>query len=193
MDLIGDEIRNQISSVGRLWRNSEHNPKISSGIVDAWDMLVDDWIKDQNMPLIVRRSKELRGHIYEHPSGREIIVSDNTVAIWVSYNVLSGKIETLPHIKELLESNEFPITFAFKKDEVKGAKYTKTLGKYALKEWKVCHIDAIGLNTKNRIEDIPIQVLEEHFRKYASPKNMFLLPQSIGGLGEISEFINEQR
>ena len=193
MDLIEDEIRKQISAIGRLWRFSEHNPKISSDIVDAWDRLIDDWIEDKTMPLIVRRSKELRGHIYHHSSGREIVVSDNTIAIWVSNKVLSGEIETLSHIKELLELDEIPITFAFKKDEVIVARYTKTLGKYALKDWKVCHIDPIGLNTKTNIVDIPIKVLEEHFRKYASPKNIFLLPQAIGGLGEIPEFINEQR
>ena len=193
MDLIGDEIRNQISAIGRLWRFSEHNPKLSSDIIEAWDRLVLDWIEDKTMPLIVRRSKEQRGHTYYHPSGREIVVSDNTVAIWISNKILNSETETLTHIKEMLEHDEFPITFAFKKNEIIGARYTKTLGKYALKDWKVCHIDAIGLNTKANIEDVPITVLEEHFRKYASPKNMFLLPQSIGGLGEISEFINEQK
>ena len=84
MDLIGDEIRNQISAIGRLWRFSEHNPKLSSDIIEAWDRLVLDWIEDKTMPLIVRRSKEQRGHTYYHPSGREIVVSDNTVAIWIS-------------------------------------------------------------------------------------------------------------
>ncbi len=29
--------------------------------------------------------------------------------------------------------------------------------------------------------------------RYANPMNMFILPKEIGGLGEIQEFIDEQR
>ena len=32
-----------------------------------------------------------------------------------------------------------------------------------------------------------------HFERYANPMNMFILPKEIGGLGEIQEFIDEQR
>ena len=38
-----------------------------------------------------------------------------------------------------------------------------------------------------------IEIIEEHFMKLANPRNMFLVPLEIGGLGEIQEFINEQK
>ena len=33
---------------------------------------------------------------------------------------------------------------------------------------------------------IDIHSIEEHFRKYANPYNMFVLPKEIGDLGEIT-------
>lgn len=38
-----------------------------------------------------------------------------------------------------------------------------------------------------------INELIMYFKRYANPMNMFLLPKEIGGLGEIQEFIDEQR
>lgn len=193
MEIIDNNMREQIRSIGRLWRNSKTNPKSSEDVIHKWDKLIDEWVADKTMPLIIRRSRELRGHEYAHKSGRKIITSDNTVAIWVSYNVLNKKVFTLDRIKKLIEHDEFPIAFAFKTGEKAGAKLTKTLGLYRLSDWTVCHIEPVGLNTKEIITDINIEILENHFRKYVSPRNMFLLPKCIAGLGEIQDFIDEQR
>jgi len=195
MDFVGEKIRNQIKELGKIWRESEHNPKASSIIVDSWDNLVSEWIQDKSLPLIIRRSKELRGHVYHHCSGREIVISDNTVAIWVSYHVINRKTISLSEIRKLLENKELPITLSFdgKKKEKDGATYTKVLGNYNLKGWRVCHIEPVGLNSRKAIEEIDISILEEHFWRYLSPKNMFLIPKNIAGLGEIQEFIDEQR
>ena len=59
--------------------------------------------------------------------------------------------------------------------------------------WKLCHIEPIGLNDKTPVEEIDIKRLEEHFIKLASPGNMFVVPLEIGGIGEIQEFISEQK
>ena len=58
--------------------------------------------------------------------------------------------------------------------------------------WKVCHIKAVGFNSRKSIKEIPIELIEDHFRKLANPKNIFLLPKQIGALGEIQQFIDEQ-
>ena len=195
MDFVGEKIRSQIKELGKIWRESEHNPKASSIIVNSWDNLVSEWIEDKSLPLIIRRSKELRGHVYHHCTGREIVISDNTVAIWVSYHVINGKTISLSEIRKLLENKELPIAWSFdgKKKEKDGATYTKTIGNYELNGWRVCHIEPVGLNSRKDIEEIDISILEEHFWRYLSPKNMFLIPKSISGLGEIQEFIDEQR
>lgn len=190
--LVDQDIKDKISELGRLWRNSNYKPKIEKNILESWDQLISEWVEDKSLPLIIRKSND-RGREFNHPFGRKIIISDNTFAIWVYHNVLNKKTFTISEIKQMLNNNDIPIVYALKKAEKQNAKYTKTLGNYQLARLKVCHIEPVGLNSRKSIEDIDIKIIIEHFKKFANPKNMFLLPKEIGGLGEIQEFINEQR
>ena len=192
-DLVGEEIRMKIKEIGKLWRNSPNNPQIDVEVLKNWNNLIEEWIADRDMPLIIRKETNKRGQSFIHPSGREIIVSDNTVAIWAYSNVLKGVVFTLSQIKELLKQKELPVVFMTTKEIKAKAKYNKPLGSHALPGWKVCHIQPVGFNTNTSIEDIDISDIEDHFRKYANPQNMFVLPKEIGNLGEIEEFIEEQK
>ena len=193
LDLVGEGIRMKIKEIGTLWRNSPNNPPLDIEVLRNWDHLIDEWIDDDTMPLIIRKETRKKGQAFTHPCGREIIVSDNTVAIWVFSNVLRGKVFTLDEIRELLKHNELPIMFASTKENKEKAKYTKCLDKHSLPGWKVCHIQPIGFNTKKGITDLDISVIKEHFKKYVNPNNMFVLPKEIGDLGEIDEFIEQQK
>ena len=73
------------------------------------------------------------------------------------------------------------------------AKYKKVLEDNETIGWTLCHKDAVGFNNKEKIESMNIDTIKQHFLKYASPKNMFLLPREIGFLGELKEFIEEQK
>lgn len=192
-DLVGEEIRMKIKEIGTLWRNSTNNPKIDVEVLDKWNNLIEEWITDKDMPLIIRKETNKRGQSFVHPCGREIIVSDNTVAIWVYNNVLKGTVFTISKIKELLSQNELPMVFMATKEIKANAKYSKPLGSYALSNWKLCHIKPVGFNTNVSIENLEISDIEDHFRKYVNPNNMFVLPKEIGYLGEIDVFIEEQK
>ena len=89
------------------------------------------------------------------------------------------------------------MVYALTKEDKKKAKYTKILGKDALSnanaKWKLCHIEPVGLNNRKNIVDLDINEIVKYFMRYANPMNMFILPKEIGGLGEIQEFIDEQR
>lgn len=191
-DLVGEEIRTKIKDIGALWRKSPNNRKIKDEVLRKWDDLIEKWIVDENMPLIVRKETNKRGQSFVHPCGREIVVSDNTVAIWVYKNALQGKVFTLSQIKELLSQNELPMVFMTTNEIRAKAKYTKPLGRYAMPGWKLCHIKPVGFNTNISIEGLKISDIEDHFRKYINPNNMFVLPKEIGCLGEIDAFIEEQ-
>lgn len=193
-DLVGNEIRQKIKEIGILWRNSPNNPPINSELLKKWNNLIEKWIDDESMPLIVRKEISKRGQSFKHPCGREIIFSDNTVAIWVFSNILKGKVFSLSEIKELLKHNELPIVFIATKEIKEKAKYTKPLGLFhSLRNWKVCHIKPVGFNTYTSIENIDISDIKEHFWRYVNPNNMFILPKEIGDLGEIDMFIEEQK
>lgn len=191
-DLVGNAIREKIKEIGILWRNSPNNPAISRDVVDMWEKMIEEWIDDETMPLIVRKQVSRRGHSVVHKSGREIIISDNTVAIWAFANVLKGKVFSLSEIRRLLQNRELPIVFMSTKEIRENAKYAKALVKNPLSDWRLCHISPVGLNTNRAIEDLSISEIKDHFRKYISPRNMFVLPKEIGYLGEIDEFIKEQ-
>ena len=192
-DLIGNDIREKIREIGRLWRLSEHNPHIDKDVLQNWEHVIDEWIADPNIPLIIRKNTSKRGQSFFHPSGREIIVSDNTFAIWVYYCVMNSKTYTLSQLKELLSCNEIPMVFMQTKDILEKGKYTRPLGAYSLPEWKLCHIEPVGFNSNKSIEGLDIRDIQNHFRRYANPCNMFVLPKEIGYLGEIQVFIDEQR
>lgn len=193
-DLVGEEIRMKIKEIGALWHKSPNNPQIDVSVLQSWNNLIEEWIADKDMPLIIRKETNKRGQSFVHSSSkREIIVSDNTVAIWVYSNVLKRKVFTLTQIKDMLNQNELPMVFMATKEIKANAKYTKPLGRYALSDWKLCHIQPVGFNTNTTIEDLEISDIEDHFRKYVNPNNMFLLPKEIGYLGEIDVFIEEQK
>lgn len=194
-DFIGIDIQNKIKELGRLWKESENGFKIPMRILNSWEQLISNWATDSSMPLIIRKGSA-RGQEFEHPSGRKIIISDNTFALWVYHNASKQNVFSIDEIKKMLENNNIPMVYALKKEEKEVAKHTKTLGSFALSDanskWKLCHISPVGLNSRKHIEDFEIEILIEHFKRYANPKNMFALPKEIGGLGEIQEFINEQ-
>lgn len=196
MDFVGEDVRNKIKELGILWKSSTKRPKVSIDVLSSWDNLISEWANDESMPLIIRKGSH-RGQEFIHPSGRIIVVSDNTFALWVYHNVLQGRVFQLNHLRNLLAKNEVPMVYALTKEEKEKAKYTKVLGTDALSnadaKWKLCHIEPVGLNTRKRLEDIDINELIKVFKKYANPMNMFMLPKEIGGLGEIQEFIDTQK
>ena len=54
-DIVGDDIRQKIKEIGILWRNSPHNPLIDSEVVKKWENLIEEWVADETMPLIIRK------------------------------------------------------------------------------------------------------------------------------------------
>lgn len=192
-DLIGNDIREKIREIGRLWRMSEHNPHIDDDVLQDWNHVIGEWIDSKDMPLIIKKDRSMKGLSFIHPCGRVIIVSDNTFAIWVYYCAMNGKTYTLSQLKDMLSNNEIPMVFMQTKDILEKGKYTKLLGTYSLRGWKLCHIEPVGFNSNKPIEELDIKDIQEHFRKYANPNNMFVLPKEIGSLGEIQIFIGEQR
>lgn len=198
MEQVIDQIlKEKLKELGTLWRQSAHNPRnrILDSTLDSWEQLIMEWANSSNLPLIVRRGST-RGQEFVHPSGRRIIISDNTFALWVYQHVWKNETFELSDIATMLHNHKIPIVYALTREQQKIAKHTKTLGEYALSDengkWKLCHIIPVGFNSRKRIEEFPIEKIKEHFIHYANPRNMFVLPKEIGGLGEVQEFIDQQ-
>jgi hypothetical protein len=193
---IDEAIKEKIREIGRLWKNSNSQPKINSEFLSKWEKLIYEWKDDKSLPLIIRNKQGSRGSEIKHKAtGRSIIFSDNSFAKWVYENVMDEKSFTLDDIKQNLKDDKIPIALVIKPSEKKNAKYKKTLGKNSVNKrgWKLCHIAPIGFKNSTLAENRDINELEDHFVKFGNPKNMFLLPLEIGFLGEIQEFIDEQK
>ena len=63
LDLVGQEIRNKLKEIGKIWKNSNHNQKISEDILKKWKDLIDAWAEDRTLPLIIRKETSRKGKV----------------------------------------------------------------------------------------------------------------------------------
>lgn len=189
IDYVGKEIRDKIREIGKLWNNSPNKRIFPEPAYSNWSELIKFWKDCPELPLIVRKNTEHKGESVIHPSGREIIFADNSFATWVICNVLENKSISLIEIKKLLDNDEIPFMMVANKN----AKYKKKQAPNITDGWKLCHKEEVGFKTRKSVLEIDIETIKKKFFLYANPKNMFLLPKDIGGIGEIKEFIEEQK
>ena len=190
------EMLELISELGKKWRDSEENPSHSAELLEHWERIVYAWKDDHELPLVIRKHSESRGQERIHKTGRKIVLTDNSFSQWIFYNILNNEQKySLSELKLLIADDKIPFSFAIKKTDLSKVKYKTPLGKFCINKdgWKLCHIEPVGLKSPLRVEEMDIERLQDHFVKLANPKNMFVLPLEIGGLGEIDEFIKEQK
>lgn len=82
-----------------------------------------------------------------------------------------------------------------KEVEKETATYQKTLSASEVNQagWKVCHIDPIGLKKRGAPGTSELSEIKDHFIKFMSPSNMFVVPLSHKALGELPEMINAMK
>jgi hypothetical protein len=131
------------------------------------------------VPLFVRKGSAGRGLMLTHASGRRLIPSDNSPAVWAFTLALQGQRPTIEQVRELIEARKIPVEFT-------------RLGAYGELNkagWKLAHVQKLGLNVRGPLEGLPLPVLREHFCKFLAPVNMFVVPKGWAGLGEVPEVI----
>lgn len=180
-----------IKKLGKEWNSIR--PRIDPNVLKGWDKTIKEWSVTASLPLIVRKSNDMRGVELKHETGRSVIISDNSPAQWSCYLAYCGNVPKIEDIRENLKNDGIPMSFAVKKGEEDFIKYKKTLGNYSLNKsgWKLCHRKPVGLNSSEDISQIHIKTLIDSFTKLMSPSNFFLVPLKWGGLGELQEFIDE--
>jgi hypothetical protein len=126
---------------------------------------------------------------------RFLIPCDNSTAHWAYALALCDIRPTLPQIRQMLGADQIPVAMVFVKEEFKIAQFKCSRQPANLNElgWTICHIDPVGIGYKGVRTKVPIGDLEQHFRKYTSPYNMFLVPKMWSGLGEMPEMIAAAR
>ena len=189
------ELDEALAYLADMWATHPARPRIRNDIATAWDRLLEEWIADPGMPLLVRKNPggSSRGSIVLHHTGRELIPTDNSPASWSYLMAFDRKCPTLAEVRTAFEQDAIPIAMVLNKGEKAKAKFKCTriqAGTPNDRGWKVCHKRAIGLHGRGALADWNTSALETHFKDFLAPSNMFLVPLELGGLGEVPHFVN---
>jgi hypothetical protein len=145
----------------------------------AWDEMLDRWVASP-LPLVLRDGRR-RGERAKCSTGREIVFADNSPANWVFALALAGEAPDISGWTSETLGTHLPLTFVTKGEAAK-----RDLNRAG---WKVCHIEPVSDRKRYKIESAPIEPLEAEFRRFLSPRNIFLIPKAISGAGEIPEVV----
>jgi hypothetical protein len=192
---IPEDMSLKARELGRMWAESSARPRLKPEIKERWNQLIQDWVNDLGVPLVLRKGG-IRGSEVLHPgSGRKIITADNSPAQWVFTCAWDGKTYDIKTLKEDINNNKVPFAFATKTSEKSQMKYLGTVISCGVdlnqRGWKLCHIEPVGLNDKTLVENLPIEKLKEHMMLLLRPSNHFVVPKQWAGFGEIQEVIDE--
>lgn len=180
------------SAVGEFasaWAASSLRPRPSDAIRRGWNALLHAWVRDDRLPLLIRRPSAGRGSILAHASGRSLVPADNSPANWSLSLALSGRCPTLDDVHAAFAADTIPVAMMFHKKEKLSARFHCTRAKGAQLNalgWKVAHIDDVGLG-RGALESVEFDRLAEHFLRFLSPANMFVVPLRWAGIAELPE------
>ena len=186
-----EEMLAAFRQAGEFWRNSPCRPRVAPPVLASWAQLLDKWISDESLPLLVRKHRGTRGRFIAHDTGRILVPVDNSPAHWSMGLALDDQCPDLESIRALFEDDALPVAMTMTATERAGANLTGgraawhgLLNSFG---WKVCHSREVGLRTRKALQHVPIQLLNEHFRALLDPANMFLVPLRWAGFGEVPE------
>ncbi len=182
-DGVLEELRQPLAEFGRQWARSPYRPRPTEAALQAWDTFLNSWIAS-GLPLVLRDAR--RRHRRDTCSnGGEAIFADNTPANWAFSLALEGVVPDLcSWTSETIESH-VPMSLIARLPGVK-----RDLNKFG---WKVCHIEPVPDRKRRKIGSAPMDIVEAAFRCFLSPRNVFLIPKSIAGAGELPEVVEAVR
>lgn len=181
-----------IEQFGKSWAASPLRPKPSKEVLQAWSELIEKWIQDKELPLLVRKQSNNRGSVINHITGRELVPTDNSAAHWAYTLAIKNQCPSIEQLKEMLAKDTIPIAMIQKAVEKPIAKYHCSLrNEHNINtyNWKLAHIKGVGLKTRAALDIMPIEKIITQFRNLMLPSNMFAIPLAWSGLGEIESVI----
>jgi hypothetical protein len=177
------------------WRESPKRPCVTGHDALAWHGLVQEWVRDRRLPLLVRRPRLGRGQEIIHHSGRVLIPTDDSPAMYLLSLAIERRQPSCRTLLQALESGAMPVAAALTAEERQHARYSGTIGQMDAPNlsslgYSVCHITHVGLRRVPLEERTEIELVA-HSLLFLSPVNMFVVPKQYAGVGELPEFIDE--
>jgi hypothetical protein len=182
-------IADGITELARSWKADPARPTVAAEIETQYEELVEDWVDDSSVPLLIRKQKKNKGHILKHKTGRLLVPVDNAPANWFLSSALKGKHISLSNILPWLESGQLPVAMIPDKGAIYRGKQKINMDPPNLNTegWTIRHTAGLELGQRE-ITKMDLPDLQDHMRKFLSPRNMFLIPKEYGGLAECEAF-----
>lgn len=174
-----DELREPLAELGRRWAASSHRPRPAEAVLRGWDALLEGWVASE-LPLVLR-DQGRRGQTVLHERGRPLLFGDNSPANWAFGLALRGEVPTIEALRARPLGEIVPLSFLSRGEAAK-----RNLNKAG---WKVCHIDPVSDRRRVKFETSELVRVESAFRRFLSPRNIFLIPKEISGAGELPEVV----
>jgi len=188
---IAPATRNALCDLGKKWAIDPARPRIGPDTESVWMKLINDWVEENALPLLVRKTNDNRGSRIGGEGGRALIPTDNSPAQWAFAVALSDECPSLGQITELLDCGKLPIAMILKPVERNRADYKGVLRNCPNTQasgWRLAHIENVKLGHRGNIAACPSSKIKEHFIKFMSLKNMFVVPAELAGLAEVQAF-----
>lgn len=175
-----DELRAPLICLARRWATTANRPRPTRSVLRRWDTLLKKWIRNEDLPLLWRNSRR-RGELMTCSNGRKVWFADNSPATWAYALALAGKVPTIEAWTTDNIADKVPLAFTTRR--------AATVRDLNQDGWKVCHIEPVSDRRRRNIQDRTIDEIEAAFRRFLSPRNIFVVPKTISGIGEIREVI----
>ena len=189
-------LRDGITAAAKAWFADPDRPRLDEAVLERWSQLLDEWCEAPDLPLLIRKARDNRGHLIAHNSGRSYVPADNSPAHWSTALAHAGMCPSIDEVREMFLNDKIPVAMVIKSAERVASKYRCTRqavpGPNQL-GWKVAHINEVGLGYTQSIDSLPWNVIAAHFKRFLDPANMFLVPKAYGGVAETPEFLEAFR
>jgi hypothetical protein len=141
-----------------------------------------------DLPLLYRAGKTKLWGTHAHgASGRTIVFADNTPAWWAFGLALEGD---APDISQWTADTVWagvPLKMTGLRAFIRrGGRFPRNVNADG---WKVCHIERVSDGSRTKVEALDDAELRARFLRFISPRNMFLVPKTHAGMGELPEVI----
>lgn len=181
----------RLRALGHEWRDHPDRPRVDSDVLAHWDQLIGWWINNRDLPLPIRTGSN-RG-LRKRYRGIEAVHTDNSPAQWLFARLIDHEGPWTPDPDELADAilAEMPVAMVLDREtrerqhlnrRLSDGPSTQQLG------YRLCHITPVA-EGRHRIGNLSADKLRDRARRLVHPANMFVVPSTIGPIGELAPFI----
>lgn len=187
-----------IRGLARQWFHDPERPRIAPEALKVWMGSIREFTSNNKYHLLLRRSGSARGKSIGHLSGRNVVFTDNSPAIWLFRKAAHGEQLQSDEIEQCLHDHTLPVALAFSRSEYESAAFKGVLTDYKNWQFQLCHYDDIGKPSLKwgAVSTLDLQKLIDRSRRFLLLNNMFVVRKDrhyTQGLGENSIFRDELR